>query len=167
MRPEISIIVPFFNEEENVAPLLREIRAGCDSLGSLHEAIFVNDGSRDATGQHLDEVARGWPEAKAFHFQANHSQASALFFGLKQAADEILIALGGDGQNDPADITKLLAELSDCDMVAGIRPRRQESCLDSVRVRLSHPLFSSPRPLAAAFSVAGAPRNPKKPVVEV
>jgi dolichol-phosphate mannosyltransferase len=167
MKPKISIVVPFFNEEENVRSVLGEIRAVCEALGQSYEAILVDDGSKDATGGRLDETAKSWPEAKAFHFLSNHGQAAALFFGLKQAAGEIFIALDGDGQNDPADIPKLLAELSDCDMVAGVRPRRQESCLGSARVRLSHPLFSGPSPLAAAFSVAGAPHNPKKAVFEV
>jgi glycosyltransferase involved in cell wall biosynthesis len=101
MRPSISIVVPFFNEEQNVAPLLAEIRAVCDGLGKPYEGIFVNDGSRDATGRRLDEVAKSWPEAKTFHFLSNHGQAAALFFGMKQAAGEILVTLDGDGQNNP------------------------------------------------------------------
>ena len=126
MRPSISIVVPFFNEEQNVAPLLAEIRAVCDGLGKPYEGIFVNDGSRDATGRRLDEAAKSWPEAKTFHFLSNHGQAAALFFGMKQAAGEILVTLDGDGQNDPADIPRLLAALEDCDMVAGVRTRRQD-----------------------------------------
>jgi glycosyltransferase involved in cell wall biosynthesis len=63
MKPKISIVVPFFNEEENVLSLLADIRAVCEALGQSYEAIFVNDGSKDATGQRLDEAANGWPEA--------------------------------------------------------------------------------------------------------
>jgi glycosyltransferase involved in cell wall biosynthesis len=59
MRPRISIIVPFFNEEENVVPLLTELRAVCDTVGQPYEGIFVNDGSQDATGWRLDEAAKG------------------------------------------------------------------------------------------------------------
>jgi glycosyltransferase involved in cell wall biosynthesis len=58
------------------------------------EGIFVNDGSTDATGHRLDEVAKGWPEAKTFHFQSNHGQAAALCFGMRRAAGEILVTLG-------------------------------------------------------------------------
>ena len=72
------MVVPFFNEEENVTPLLAEIRAVCDALGQSYEAIFVNDGSKDATGRPLDEAAKGWSEAKPFHFLSNHGQAAAL-----------------------------------------------------------------------------------------
>src|SRR5262245_8397354 len=117
MRPDVSIIVPFFNEEENVMPLLAEVRRVCDGIGNIYEGIFINDGSRDGTGRRLDLVAEGWPQAKAFHFQSNHGQAAALFFGMKQAAGDVLVTLDGDGQNDPADIPRLLAALHDCDMV--------------------------------------------------
>ena len=109
------------------APLLVEIRAVGDALGQSYEAIFVNDGSKDATGRRLDEAATGWPESKTFHFRSNHGQAAALFFGMKRSAGEILVTLDGDGQNDPADIPRLLAALADCDMVAGVRAGRQDS----------------------------------------
>jgi dolichol-phosphate mannosyltransferase len=142
MRPKISIVVPFFNGEEHVTPLLAEIRAVCDALGQSYEAIFVNDGSKDATGQRLDEAANGWPEAKPFHFLSNHGQAAALFFGMKKAAGEILVTLDGDGQNDPADIPRLLAALADCDMVAGVRAGRQDSWLRLTMSRLANSVRS-------------------------
>ncbi len=142
MRPGISIVVPFFNEEQNVAPLLAEIRAVCDGLGKPYEAIFVNDGSRDATGRRLDEVAKSWPEAKTFHFLSNYGQAAALFFGMKQAAGEILVTLDGDGQNDPADIPRLLTALEDRDMVAGVRARRQDVWLRLAMSKLANSVRS-------------------------
>jgi glycosyltransferase involved in cell wall biosynthesis len=136
--PQISIVVPFFNEEENVAPLLAEIRAICGAIGKSYEAIFVNDGSTDGTGPRLDEAATNWPEARTFHFCRNHGQAAALFFGMKQAGGEAVVTLDGDGQNDPADIPKLLAELTDCDMVAGVRARRKDSWLRLAMSRLAN-----------------------------
>ena len=136
--------MPFFNEEENVTSLLAEIRTICGAIGRTYEGIFVNDGSTDGTGKRLDEAAKNWPEARAFHFCRNHGQAAALFFGMKQASGEVVVTLDGDGQNDPADIPKLLAELRNCDMVAGVRARRRDSWLrlamsrfaNSVRSRL-------------------------------
>jgi glycosyltransferase involved in cell wall biosynthesis len=142
MRRKISIVVPFFNEEDNVTRLLAEIRAVCDALGQSYEAIFVNDGSKDATGQRLDEAANGWPEAKPFHFLSNHGQGAALFFGMKKASGEILVTLDGDGQNDPADIPRLLAALADCDMVAGARAGRQDSWLRLAMSRLANSVRS-------------------------
>jgi dolichol-phosphate mannosyltransferase len=143
MRPRISILVSFFNEEENVAPLLAEIRAVCDTLGQPYEAIFVNDGSTDATGRRLDEVTKDWPEARPLHCQMNRGQAAALFLGMKQARGEILVTLDGDGQNDPADIPRLLAALDDCDMVAGVRARRQDSWLRLAMSRLANNVRST------------------------
>jgi dolichol-phosphate mannosyltransferase len=168
MTPEVSIIVPFFNEEENVVPLLTEVRRVCDGIGNAYEGIFVNDGSQDGTGRKLDQVTEGWPQAKTFHFLSNYGQAAALFFGMKQAAGEVLVTLDGDGQNDPADIPKLLAELTDCDMVAGesVHAGRTPG-LAAPECASRAPCSAAPSPLAAAFSVAGAPRNPKKPVFEV
>ena len=142
MKPKISIVVPFFNEEENVVPLLRELRIVCDTLGQPYEGIFINDGSQDATGCRLDEAAKSWPEARIIHFRSNHGQAAALFFGMKQAAGEVLVTLDGDGQNDPADIPRLFVELSDCDLVAGVRARRQDSWLRLTMSRLANSVRS-------------------------
>jgi dolichol-phosphate mannosyltransferase len=135
---QISIVVPFFNEEENVFPLLAELRATCDGIGKTYEGIFVNDGSTDETGLRLDEAAKSWPEARTFHFCRNYGQAAALFFGMKHAAGEIVVTLDGDGQNDPADIPKLLAELTNCDIVAGVRARRKDSWLRLAMSKLAN-----------------------------
>jgi dolichol-phosphate mannosyltransferase len=136
--PQISIVVPFFNEQENVAPLLTEIRAVCSAIGQTYEGIFVNDGSTDRTGQSLNEAAKNWPEARTFHFCRNHGQGAALFFGMKQAKAKVVVTLDGDGQNDPADIPKLLSELKACDMVAGVRARRKDSWLRLAMSKLAN-----------------------------
>ena len=142
MTQRISIIVPFFNEEESVVPLLNELRTVCDSAGLTYEGIFVNDGSQDSTGSKLDHVAKSWPEARVFHFRSNNGQAAALFFGMKKATGEVLVTLDGDGQNDPADIPRLLTALSDCDMVAGVRTRRKDSSLRLAMSRLANTIRS-------------------------
>jgi glycosyltransferase involved in cell wall biosynthesis len=149
MKPKVSILVPFFNEEENVAPLLAEVRRVCDTLGPTYEAILVNDeailvndGSTDATGRRLIEATKNWPEAKSLHSRANHGQAAALFFGMKHTAGDILVTLDGDGQNDPADIPRLLAVLGDFDMVAGVRAHRLDSWVRLAMSRLANAVRS-------------------------
>jgi dolichol-phosphate mannosyltransferase len=142
MTPKVSILVPFFNEEDNVAPLLSEIRLVCDSLGHAYEAIFVNDGSTDGTEGRLLEATKDWPEARSLHSRLNNGQAAALFLGMKQAAGDILVTLDGDGQNDPADIPRLLAVLGDFDMVAGVRTHRQDSRLRLAMSGLANALRS-------------------------
>jgi len=135
---EVSIIIPFYNEQENVSVLLGEVRGVCERLGRTYEAVLVNDGSTDATGAGLDAEAEKWPQARIFHFAANHGQAAALFFGLQRATGDVLVTLDGDGQNDPADIPRLLAALTDCDMAAGIRARRKDSALRLAMSRLAN-----------------------------
>jgi len=135
---EVSIVIPFYNEQENVAVLLGEVRGVCAGLGRTYEAVLVNDGSTDDTGMCLDEEAKKWPQARIFHFAENHGQAAALYFGLQRATGDILVTLDGDGQNDPADIPRLLATLKDCDMAAGIRARRKDSALRLAMSRLAN-----------------------------
>jgi dolichol-phosphate mannosyltransferase len=143
MKAGISVLVPFYNEEDNVIPLLHEIRLVCDSLPEPYEAIFVNDGSTDATGGRLDEATRDWPQARALHGRTNQGQAAALFGAMKQAAGEILVTLDGDGQNDPAEIPKLLAALRDFDMVAGVRLRRRDSLVRLAMSKLANRVRST------------------------
>jgi dolichol-phosphate mannosyltransferase len=138
MKPAVSILVPFFNEEDNVDPLLTEIRAVCDTLEHTYEAIFINDGSTDDTGRRLAEATENWPQAKSLHTSANNGQAAALYFGMKLAAGDIVVTLDGDGQNDPADIPRLLSMLGDFDMVAGVRASRQDSWLRLLMSRLAN-----------------------------
>jgi glycosyltransferase involved in cell wall biosynthesis len=135
---EVSVVIPFYNEQENVAVLLAEVRGVCDALGRSYEAVLVNDGSSDGTGACLDEEAKKWPQARIIHFVANHGQAAALFHGLKNSAGEVVVTLDGDGQNDPAEIPRLLAALVDCDLVAGIRARRRDSALRVAMSRLAN-----------------------------
>ena len=135
---ELSVVIPFYNEQENVAVLLAEVRGVCDALGRSYEAVLVNDGSSDGTGACLDEEAKKWPQARIIHFVSNHGQAAALFHGLKRATGEIVVTLDGDGQNDPADIPRLLAALDDCDMAAGIRAQRKDSALRLAMSRLAN-----------------------------
>lgn len=135
---ELSVVIPFYNEQENVAVLLAEVRRVCDALGRSYEAVLVNDGSSDGTGACLDEEAKKWPQARIIHFVANHGQAAALFHGLKNSSGEVLVTLDGDGQNDPAEIPRLLAALADCELVAGIRARRRDSALRVAMSRLAN-----------------------------
>ena len=135
---ELSVVIPFYNEQENVAVLLAEVRGVCDALGRSYEAVLVNDGSSDGTGARLDEEAKKWPQARIIHFVANHGQAAALFHGLKNSSGEVLVTLDGDGQNDPAEIPRLLAALADCELVAGIRARRRDSALRVAMSRLAN-----------------------------
>lgn len=138
VRPRFSVVVPFFNEEENAPGLLAEIEAAMDALGEAWELLMVDDGSRDGTGAQLAAAAARRSELRHLRLPVNRGQAAALDAGLRRARGEILITLDGDGQNDPADIPALLARLDSADMVVGIRVGRRDSWLRRAMSRLAN-----------------------------
>ena len=124
--PSIAIVVPFYNEVENVEAVCGELRDVVKNLGGTVEVAFVDDGSKDGTGAKLDAVARAWPEAQVFHLPENKGQSAALLFGFSKTTAPIIVTMDGDGQNDPHDIPRLLARLIEADMVVGVRVDRQD-----------------------------------------
>ena len=125
-QPEISIVIPLFNEGQNLAPLVAALDEAVVSTGRTYEVIFVNDGSSDATGDLLDEI--GDDHVKVVHFRRNFGQTAALMAGFNYASGDVIIAMDGDMQNDPADIPKLLEKLEQgYDVVSGWRVNRQDA----------------------------------------
>ena len=123
----LSIIIPVFNEEDNVGPLHDKITAALDSLGQPYEVIIVDDGSTDQTAQRLKELARSDSRLKVIHLRRNFGQTPAMMAGIDAASGDILIPMDGDLQNDPHDIPKLLAKLAEgYDVVSGWRKDRQD-----------------------------------------
>ena len=123
----ISVIIPLRNEEENVPPLAEKLTSALRALGREYEVIFINDGSSDATLLRLREVCAADPRLKAIHFRRNCGQTAAMQAGFTHARGEVIIAMDGDLQNDPADIGKLLAKLDEgYDLVSGWRKDRQD-----------------------------------------
>lgn len=140
---ELSIVVPAYNEVDNVRPLSAEIRAAAEALGRAYEVIFVDDGSRDGTGELLDQLAADDARLKVVHFAANFGQTAALAAGLEAARGEIIITMDGDRQNDPAEMRRLLAKLEEgyaC--VSGWRRDRHDDALRSFASRLANRLIS-------------------------
>jgi len=121
-NPQFSIVIPVFNEEGNVLELTQEINMAMKGLGNF-EIIFVNDGSSDNTSEILKKIQG----VKIIEFRRNFGQSAALDAGIKQAEGKIIITLDGDGQNDPADIPKLLNKLQEgFDVVCGWRYDRKD-----------------------------------------
>jgi len=115
----ISIIIPFYNEEENVEAVLKETRLSNPDA----EIIAVNDGSADST----EVKIRCFPDVRLISFPRNLGQSAALYAGLLNASHELCVLMDGDGQNDPADIPNLLKEINNFDVVCGVRRARQDS----------------------------------------
>ncbi len=134
----LSVIIPFYNETENVGVVLGELRETLNGLGVSVEVIAINDGSTDNTGAELDAVAGNWPELYVVHFTHNRGQAAALWHGFHRARSEWIAMLDGDGQNPPAELARLWALRETADMIAGARAERQDSSLRRAMSRLAN-----------------------------
>jgi glycosyltransferase involved in cell wall biosynthesis len=125
---ELSVVIPVYNEEENVAPLLCEIKGVLTKLGLSYEIVTVDDGSRDATFEVLCRLHGAEPALKVVRLKRNFGQTAAMAAGLAHADGNIVVLMDGDMQNDPADIPALLAKLDEGnDLVAGWRYNRRDS----------------------------------------
>jgi len=128
--PQLSVVVPVHNEEDNVAPLVGEIVAALRGRVAF-EIVYVDDRSNDATLQRLRELQASTPELRVIRHLSNAGQSTAVRNGVKAARAPWIATLDGDGQNDPADIPKLLAQRDaaapDIKLFAGWRVNRQDS----------------------------------------
>ncbi len=129
-RPELSIVIPLFNEEESVRPLHEAIVRAVEPLRSAFELVLVDDGSADRTFAAAAELARCDPRVRVVKFRRNYGQTPAMAAGIEQARGDVIVTMDGDLQNDPADIPLLLAKIEDgCDIVVGWRHDRQDKLL--------------------------------------
>jgi glycosyltransferase involved in cell wall biosynthesis len=124
---QISIIVPVFNEAEALVELCQGIRRELTQIGRPWEILFIDDGSTDRTDEILDEFADQDRRIRVIHFKRNLGQTAAMMAGFDYARGEVIIPIDGDGQNDPADIAKMLDLLNQgADVVSGWRKDRQD-----------------------------------------
>lgn len=137
MSAEISIIVPVYNEAENVLPMANEVAAAMASLGRTWELVFVDDASADDTPRRITEAARSHPQVRGLRHQRNAGQSAAVWTGIQATTSPILCTLDGDLQNDPADLPRMIAELGSVDFVSGMRLQRQDSWLRKVSSRIA------------------------------
>jgi len=137
-RPELSVIIPFYNEAPNVAPLLAELREALEPLGLVVEILLINDGSSDGTAAALAEAAAVWPAIRVEHFPRNRGQAAALWWGFQNARGTWFAMLDGDGQNPPAELARLWPERHTADMLAGARRQRRDSRLRRAMSRIAN-----------------------------
>jgi glycosyltransferase involved in cell wall biosynthesis len=124
---ELSIVIPVYNEEENVEPLLGEIETVMAAAAINYQIVAVDDGSKDRTFAVLTELHRSRPRLKIVRLKRNFGQTAAMAAGLAHADGDVIVLMDGDGQNDPADIPALIDKLKeDNDMVAGWRFNRKD-----------------------------------------
>jgi dolichol-phosphate mannosyltransferase len=135
--PAVSVVVPLFNEEENVPILQSELRAALSGLD--HEIVFVDDGSVDRT---VDQIETA-PNIRVIRFEKNTGQSAAIYAGLQAARGATAVLIDGDLQNDPADIPRLLAEIArGADVVCGYRVKRKDTVLKRLTSRIANAVRS-------------------------
>jgi len=131
--PALSIVVPLFNEEENVPILQSELSSALTAFD--YEIIFVDDESSDGT---VERITPG-PRIRILRFEKNAGQSAALFAGLHSARGRTAVLIDGDLQNDPADIPKLLAEIErGADLVCGYRAQRKDTFIKRLTSRIAN-----------------------------
>ncbi len=126
-KTSISLVVPIYNEEGNVAELHREIVEMCDNQGYQYEIIFVDDGSTDSTFGIIETLS----PVVCIRFRKNFGQTAAMNAGIKKAKYPLIVTMDGDRQNDPADIPRLITELERTgkDVISGWRRKRKDSLM--------------------------------------
>lgn len=131
--PAVSIVVPVFNEEENVSILQSELRTAL--AGIDHEIVFVDDGSTDRSAE---KIQRG-SNIRILQFEKNTGQSAALYAGIKAARGKTIVMIDSDLQNDPADISRLLEQISrGADLVCGYRAKRKDTITKRMTSRIAN-----------------------------
>lgn len=140
----LSIVVPFYNEEDNVEPLVERIHAALTGYGHPWELILVNDGSADDTGSKIIEARARWGRhVRAIDLQRNFGQTAALQAGIDYSRGDVIALMDGDLQNDPEDIPEMVARLlnEDLDLLAGWRKSRKDRLSRRIPSRIANRLI--------------------------
>src|SRR6516165_4286551 len=140
--PRLSVVVPIYNERENIPHLSAALFDVLDAIKVPFEIIAVNDGSSDGSAQALDREASRRRELKVVHFRRNFGQTAAIMAGIDYASGETLVTIDADLQNDPRDIPLLLAKLDEgFDVASGWRANRQDAAKRNIMSRIANQII--------------------------
>jgi dolichol-phosphate mannosyltransferase len=145
-QPTLSVVIPFFDEEESLEKVCEEVREVLANERDLTwELIMVDDGSKDRTPQLMDDLAVRHERFRALHLKPNSGQSAALEAGFAEALGEFIATLDGDGQNDPRDIPRLLnlLKVNRVDMICGVRQRRADNLIRRLSSRIANRVRSA------------------------
>jgi len=134
---DLTIIVPVFNEEDNILPLASQIAQAMAGTGRSYQVLLVDDASTDQTWERIAEATRLQPQVRGLRHRTNAGQSAAFLTGLRASSSPIVATLDGDLQNDPADLPALLEALQDADCVCGVRLHRQDTWVRRVSTRIA------------------------------
>jgi len=140
---QLSVVIPVFNEVENIPRLHEELCRALDQLPCSYEVILVDDGSTDGSFDLLAEIAARQPQFRAIQFRRNFGQTAAIAAGVEYARGDVLVFLDADLQNPPSEIPKLVSKLQEgYDVVSGWRQHRQDSLVRTLPSRFANALIS-------------------------
>jgi glycosyltransferase involved in cell wall biosynthesis len=134
----ISIVIPLYNEEQNLRPLVEGLVPVMADLGKSYEIIFVDDASTDRSPEVLKELAGKYPALRIIRFRKNSGQSAAFDAGFKLVQGEVVVTMDADLQYDPLDIPGLLEKLNGYDMACGWRKRRKDPWLKRISTRIAN-----------------------------
>ena len=137
-RPDLSVLLPAYNEEDCIADVVREAAGILHGMGRPFEILVVDDGSTDATPARLQALRAECPQLRILRLSRNSGQSAALGAAFRAARGEVFVTLDADGQNDPADIPALVERLASCDLCCGYRARRQDVWSKRIGSRLAN-----------------------------
>ena len=130
---DISVVVPVYNEEENIPSLHRRLAETMERLGRSYELVFVDDGSSDRSVEIINGLAGQDPRTRLIEFNRNYGQHAAVFAGFEHSRGEIVVTLDADLQNPPEEIPRLISKIEEgYDIVGGLRGHRRDSILRKV-----------------------------------
>lgn len=139
MNTLVSVVVPFYNEEENVPLVWERVRTVFEELPDYDvECLFVNDGSTDGTRERIEAVAAADRRVRPVHLVENSGQSAALVAGMRRARGAYVLTIDGDLQNDPADFGRVLELLKEYDCVCGYRANRHDTWSRRMQSRIAN-----------------------------
>lgn len=134
-----SVVLPVYNEQDNLVALFNEIKKAADSIGREWEAVFVNDCSTDNSLSIIRNLAEKNDEVRYISFAENRGQSAAFCAGFDAAENDIIVTMDADLQNDPADIPRMLQAFGDeCEMVIGWRAKRKDTYIKKISSRIAN-----------------------------
>jgi dolichol-phosphate mannosyltransferase len=137
-RVELSVVVPIYNEKENLSHLYNTLTEALENRVSSYEILCVDDGSVDGSSVLLDQMSEADHRFKVIHFEQNCGQTAAIYGGIKKASGRYIALMDGDLQTDPRDIFTLMPYLEKYDFANGMRVKRQDTLLKKISSRIGN-----------------------------